>query len=167
MILGEMFPSDSIKLAEIQFEAYGSSLWTIFKSARDKYLWAESILGIRTELGEKIKLIDKIDHRTLQWLHDAIAGKFRLNFLSNKLDLFDNSRINTNIDVEIDFLIQWQNFLSTELDNIFLEDPKLVKNICIAVAFKNPDKLGCQAEHNIYRFTLLRYESLLVKKQNS
>ncbi|QUY38247.1 hypothetical protein [Acinetobacter junii] len=40
----------------------------------NKYLWAESILGIRNELGEKIKLIDKIDHRTLQWLHDAIAG---------------------------------------------------------------------------------------------
>lgn len=38
MILGEMFPSDSIKLAEIKFEAYGGSLWTIFKSARDKYL---------------------------------------------------------------------------------------------------------------------------------
>ncbi|WP_212638594.1 hypothetical protein [Acinetobacter junii] len=57
--------------------------------------------------------------------------------------------------------------LSTELDNIFLEDPKLVKIICIAVTFKKTDKRGCQAEHNIYRFTLLRYESLLVKNRTA
>lgn len=164
MILGKLFENDSLKLAEIQYKVYWDSIDTIFKLSFKKYMWAEAVLGLRSELGQELHKIKSIDHRTLQWLHDAIAGQFRLNFVGKQLNIFDDSDIVPQDSVELDFLCQWQNYLNEELNSVFLENPNIIRGICTTVAFKNPDKRGCQAEDSIYRFTLHKYASLLVKE---
>lgn len=155
MILGKMFAEDSIEISRIQSDLYGQSIRTIFEFAKQKYIQAELTLEIRTDLGKALRQIDGLDHRTLQWLHDAIAGQFRFNCILSEPCITDSYH---------DLESQWNKFLRMELETIFAENPNMIKHICMAIVFYNPDERGCLAEDNIYRFTLMRYEKLLSKK---
>lgn len=166
MILSKMFPEDSREIARMQSDVYGQSIRAIFEICQTEYIKAELILGIRTDLGKDLRNVDRVDHRTLQWLHDAIAGQFRFNcvnsHLSAQVSLFDKPH--TNNDLSLDMTSQWRNFLESELSTIFIETPNLIKQICLAVTYSNPDERGGEAEGSIYRYTLMRYENLLAKK---
>ncbi len=167
MIIGEIFPGDSIEIARIQSDVYGQSIRVIFERAQTEYIKSELILGIRTDLGKDLRNVDRIDHRTLQWLHDAIAVQFRFNYLnshfSTQVDLFDTPKPIDN-DPFLDMNSQWRNFLESELKAIFIDAPDLIKQVCLATTYSNPDKRGGEAEDNIYRYTVIRYENLLAKK---
>lgn len=167
MIVGKMFTEDSAEIADLQHDVYRQFVGIIFEKAKKEYIKAELTLGNRTKLGKDLKNTDGFDHRTIQWLHDAIASQFRFNYVTSKsstqASLFD---LPENIDnnFALDLVSQWKNFLISEVKAIFTDDPNMIKQVCLATTYPNPDKRGCQAEDNIYRYTLQRYERLLVKK---
>ena len=160
-----MFAGDPMEIADIQHDLYEEYLGLIFEKARKEYLKAEVILGIDTELGEKLKQATGFDHRTIQDFHDAIAGKFRFNWLVLKNQQFDFFKEPEPVSEDAsDIAHRWRNFLESELEAIFNDTPVLIKQICLATTYPNPDKRGCEAEDNIYKYTLIRYEDFLGKK---
>lgn len=160
MLVGEMFYGDPMWIAHIQFDLYGKYATLVFNKAKKEYLRAEFILGIDTELGEKLRQATGFDHRTIQDLHDVIAGKFRFQWLALKnqqLDFFNESEL-VSEDAS-DTAYQWKIFLECELETIFNDAPDLIKQVCLAAIYVNPNKLGCEAEDRIYEY-IQRYKGL-------
>lgn len=79
MIYVEWFENDPMWIRDIQGKVYWEYIAYPYHLAKEKYLEAERILGIETEIGAKCKVIEGGDHRFLQHFHDAIAAKFRYN----------------------------------------------------------------------------------------
>ncbi|MFL9538635.1 hypothetical protein ACKEQL_08440 [Acinetobacter baumannii] len=154
----EMFPNDPMKIAMIQHDLYSEYLPIIFEKAKREYLRAEFIVGIETELGKNLREASRFDHRTIQEFHDVIAGKFRLNWVALKNQQFDLFEEPKPVSEDpSDVAHQWKAFLESELEAIFKESPCLVKYICIATMYANPDKRGCKAEDQMYEY-IKRYK---------
>ena len=154
MLFGEMFSGDPMRIAHIQFDLYGKYVSLVFGTARKKYLRAEYILGIDTELGEKLKEATQFDHRTIQDLHDVIAGKFRFQWLALKNQQFDFFKEPEPVSEDASSIAyKWKIFLESELETIFNDAPDLIKQVCLATIYANPDKRGCEAEDRIYEYT--------------
>ncbi|WP_180127349.1 MULTISPECIES: hypothetical protein [unclassified Acinetobacter] len=157
MIVGERFTGDSMRIAWIQHDVYGSSLSTIFDKAKEHYKRAKLVLDIETDLGKRLDNTNKFDHRTLQWFHDAIAGKFRFIYCTQG-DLFASETENSS--QESDIILTWQRFLIKELERLFLQHVELPRQICTAAIFANPNPRGIAAEDYLYEFTLIEYRDL-------
>lgn len=162
MIVGKMFPGDPMWIAHIQHDLYHKYVGIIFDKARKEYLKAESIIGVNTELGDELRKPNRIDHRTIQELHDVIAGKFRFNWLVLKNQQFDLFKSPEAIsESPSDIANQWRIFLDSELDAIFKDSPDLIKHICVATIYANPDEHGCVAEDHIYEY-IQRYKAWII-----
>lgn len=157
MILQKLFPMDSDRIADIQRDVYGPSLWHIFNISKRHYRRAEAIIGINTELGEQLNIIDGFDHRTLQWFHDAIAGQFRLQYCLNT-NLFDS--LIENFGEKETIINLWHEFLFSEMRRLFQRHTELPREICTAVVYANPNPRGIDAEDFLYEITLSEYEDL-------
>lgn len=153
MIVGEMFFLDSIRIAWIQHDVYGSALAKLFTKARVEYQRAESVVGVNSELGVSFN-IQLSDHRTLQWLHDTIAGRFRFMYCIEG-DLFDD-RPPAGRD-ESHIVALWDQFLDQELDRLFKKWLELPRNIGVAACFPSPDPRGNAAEDWLFDMTMLEY----------
>lgn len=153
-----MFPEDSMQIANMQYDVYGKSLILIIEEARRRYLHAEQVIGgLETEIGRFYKHETKFDHRTLQGLHDAIAGQFRLNFCL-KSDLFDY-HLEWSSD-EAQMIMIWNQFLREEIERLHLIWTCLPERIGTAIYFSNPDKRGMEAEEYLHNLTLFEYQDL-------
>lgn len=153
MLIGKMFPDDPMWISHIQHDLYGKYVGIIFDKARKEYLKAEVVLGINTEVGDKLKQANGFDHRTIQDLHDVIAGKFRFQWLALKnqqLDFFKEPELVSEDASATAY--QWKIFLESELEMIFNDAPGLIKQVCLATIYVNPDKRGCEAEDRIYEY---------------
>lgn len=154
MWIFEMFPNDPMKIAMIQHDLYSEYLPIIFEKAKREYLRAEFIVGIETELGKNLREASRFDHRTIQEFHDVIAGKFRLNWVALKNQQFDLFKEPKPVSEDpSDVAYQWKIFLESELETIFNDAPDLIKQVCLATIYANPDKRGCEAEDRIYEYT--------------
>ena len=153
MIVGENFFLDSERIAWIQHDVYATSLPKLFVKARAEYRRAESVVGINGELGVAFN-IESFDHRTLQWLHDAVAARFRFMYCIEG-DLFDDR---PPVGSDENYIISlWYQFLDQELDRLFKKWLELPRNIGVAACFPNPDPRGNAAEDWLYEMTLLEY----------
>lgn len=157
MIVGSLFEGDSERIALIQYDAYDDSLLTLIMQAQIEYRRAETLLGVETELGNGFNNLTETDHRTLQWLHDSIAGQFRLQYCL-KGGLFEVNCESPEDPRQINEL--WRQFLNKELSRLFLKWPELPRLIGMASCYPNPDPRGTTAEDRIYAITLSEYPDL-------
>ena len=156
MIIAKAFPHDSVRLAEVQSEVYGQALFTIFGVAFREYRRARFILGIRTELDLEVPP-SSLDHRTLQWLHDALAAQYRYDYIPDT-DLFAPPK--SQYEMDKDFTRGWIAFIEHEIRKIGERHLTLYRDVCLAVFFPNPDRLGIEAEHRLYELTKQCFEKM-------
>lgn len=108
-----------------------------------------------------MKQATSFDHRTIQDFHDALAGKFRFNWLVLKNQQFDFFKEPELVsEYALDIAYQWKIFLESELETIFNDSPDLIKQVCLATMYVNPDKRGCEAEDGIYEYIQKYKDSL-------
>lgn len=156
MIIAKAFPHDSERLAEIQAGVYGQALFTILGVAFREYRRAKLLLGVTTEIDQEI-LPSFIDHRTLQWIHDALAAQYRYDYISNQ-DLFAPTQ--TQQEMDADFTRGWIAFIEREIHRIGERHLTTYRDICVAVFFPNPDRRGIEAEDRLYELTKQCLEKL-------
>lgn len=157
MIVCELFIGDSKRIANIQHDVYYPSCRRILNLAISKHREAELVIGERSELSKHRDAIESYDHRTLQWLHDCIAGAFRMDYCL-KGDLFSHSDLDVNDEAVIKNL--WFDFLENELERIAQAYRCLPRLILKSVIFANPNPEGIKAENEIYEITRELYPDL-------
>ena len=80
MIVGTRFAGDNDEvLKSYQHDNYGKLLGVLFRAFKNEYLHSQSILGIETDFGKRLRATDSFDHRLLQDMHDLIATTFRFD----------------------------------------------------------------------------------------
>lgn len=157
MVLGKRFPNDSERLAELQASVYDKALSLILGLALHEYRRAKLILGVTTDI-EPCTLPSSFDHRTLQWIHDALAAQYRYNHIQDT-DLFLPAKSQKESDA--DFIKGWlDHFIEHELRKIGESNLDMYRDICAAVFFPNPDLRGIEAEDRLYEITLKCFEPL-------
>jgi hypothetical protein len=78
MICVPTFPGDDDqRLFNIQTYSYWDSIWTVFKVARERYLYGESVLRSFGSMSIQSLQFESFDHRTIQDVHDLIAAFYR------------------------------------------------------------------------------------------
>lgn len=157
MIISELFQGDSIRIANIQHDSYDQALLKIVRFATEKHRKAGAILAVRTELCDKRDDLMRFDHRTLQWLHDSIAGAFRWKYCLNA-DLFTDASFSPDSAEDIAQL--WFDFLHSELERIFDIYLRLPHWILTSIIYANPDPRGMAAEDELYEMTRMLYPEL-------
>jgi hypothetical protein len=157
MIICSAFPHDSRRIANIQHNLYHRALDFILGKARERYRDASAIVNVWPELWERVVTQNGIDHRTLQWFHDALAAQFRFKYV-HEPDLFEDARYFTSEEQRIEKL--WWFFMHDELDRLFDARPSAVRYVCTAAYYPNPDKAGIEAEEELYHLTLAEYPFL-------
>lgn len=158
MIVGEQFQGDSIRIANIQHDLYDQAFRKIINFAIEKHCEAEQVINVRSDISDKRDSLREkgIDHRTLQWLHDSIAGAFRFNYCLNA-DLFDD--LNASF-AGMDVGQRWLQFLDAELKRLFEQYRQMPRWILEASIYANPDPIGIDAEERLYNMTRHVYPDL-------
>ena len=159
MILTELFPGDSFRIAKIQNKVYNKALGIIYLAAKERYRHAEAVLDITTELS-KLLTIKSFDHRTIQWFHDSLAGQFRFNYCCYP-DLFEEPVDQQNEEDDINE--RWLSFLHRELETLFEQFINLPHLILTAIIYANPDPRGTKAEDKLYKITVNHYRDVYSK----
>lgn len=149
MIIGSRFDNDPLWVQQLQHDLYWSVVVLPFEMARKIYLKAEKTIGAETQLGQDCRDNDRIDHRVLQYFHDAIATKFRYesrnSFEMHLPGILDGI-------TEDDYIKQrWLRYFERQIECIFDEYLGLPRQIVIAVTYRNPDERGKDAENYIKR----------------
>lgn len=157
MIVSHNFPNDSLRIAGIQHDLYDTALSIILNKASYHYRAAVGVVGIETELFERVISLGFKDHRTLQWFHDAVAARFRYRYV-HEPDLFEGIENRQNEQQAIEN--RWFAFIHQELGRFFEEWPQTSRLICTAAFYPNPDPAGIEAEDKLYYLTLHEYPFL-------
>lgn len=152
MFVYDRFENDPIWVQMLQHDLYGGIVSLPFELARESYLKGERTVGIETQLGIDCRKKQHIDHRILQFFHDAIAAKFRFK---TKNDLIMQSPITLEGCSFEDVIKQrWLHFYNKQVEALLDDHPDLLRQILIACTYPNPDKRGIDAEENIYKFCI-------------
>jgi hypothetical protein len=154
MIVGKSFDGDdNIILSRLQHDVYSEMLGQIFKSARDRYLTAASLVGVEDELSQRLNGMWGFDHRTLQTAHDRIAAYFRFQSPdSAQLRLGED-----DVQYRDRLTREWREFLGGEVGELAQHD-EYVRAVCTAAAFGNTEP-GYTAEEKLDQFLTRRYAS--------
>lgn len=158
MMIGNQFDNDPDWIQQIQHDLYWSVVTIPYATAREKYIKAERIIGIETQLGQDCRDMDRIDHRVLQYFHDAIATRFRYEFndpFQKRLPCI----LEGNTEEE-DIKRKWIRFYNEQIECLFDEYQDLPRQTLIAGTYPNPDERGKDAEDSIYT-TCLKFNSHL------
>lgn len=145
MIIGDFFDNDPIWIQKLQHDLYWGIVARPFFIAREKYLNAEKILGINTQLGEDCRAIDSIDHRVLQGFHDIIAARFRYDFVK-EFNMYSLGSLFEDKTLVDEIKQKWLRFFEYRINFIFDDYFHLPKQVLIAVTYPNPDNRGKDAE---------------------
>jgi hypothetical protein len=149
MIIGSQFNNDPVWVQELQHDLYWSVVILPFELARKIYIEAEKTLGIDTELGQDCRDRHSIDHRVLQYFHDAIATKFRYEY-RNDFEMHLPGILD-GITEEDDIKKRWISYFKKQAESILVENHGLPRQIVIAATYPNPDERGKDAEDYICR----------------
>ena len=136
MIIGQSFPNDSLRIAEIQRALYSTALSIILSKAREHYRAAVWTVGTETDLYERVTSLGFEDHRTLQWFHDAVAARFRYQYV-HEPDLFEG--IDDPQSEQQTIETSWFAFIRQEFGRFIEKWPKTSRLICTAAFYPNPD----------------------------
>lgn len=154
MIVSSKFKNDNNERTMwLQHDRYALLVVELFKTARRKYLSAEIMLDVVTDLGSIVKSIDGFDHRTLQEAHDIIAASFRLNYV-DQLDPELPFPDQESDEVRVTRL--WCDYYYKEID-LLTDIPQFTKSVLRAVAFPNTDT-NDEAEDAIKEILTTQYE---------
>lgn len=147
MIVGNYFKGDYFDILKwVQHDCYNQSVMKIFHMAKKRFVRAQRIVGIETDLYNLIKEKTSFDHRLLQPFHDVIAAFYRYKRPSlSKISISDYKKY----DYKQILAKEWNGFLQKELNRIFNEEKTLIRAIVKAVAFQNTQK-GYNAEDYIW-----------------
>ena len=79
MIVGKDFRGDDNEILkwDVQHDLYKQLRGYLFTVPKERFLKSAQLLGIEQELIERIRNIDRFDHRVIQYAHDIIASYFR------------------------------------------------------------------------------------------
>lgn len=78
MIVSDYFPGDTNDtLKWIQHDAYDQLITELVRQPRARYLAAAHLIGVETELAQRLRDLKGFDHRVLQATHDTIAAYYR------------------------------------------------------------------------------------------
>ncbi|MBN2053813.1 hypothetical protein JW905_02745 [bacterium] len=139
MIIGAQFEGDdNLVLMELQSRWYGNSLGMIVAHATDHYRYAQRLLGMVSETGQKLAALRGFDHRPLQYFHDMLAAAFRLHLKRSG---------QTPADEDLEYT--WGRFLAMRLDSLY-EEYEVVRAVADAICYPNPDERGMAAEEILY-----------------
>ena len=147
MIIGSRFNHDPLWVQNLQHDLYWSLVSLPYEMAKKLYLKAEITIGIKTELGQDCLKRDSIDHRVLQYFHDAIATNFRYesrnDFEMHLPGILDG------VTEEDDIKKRWLSYYRMQTESILAEYQSLPRKIVIAATYPNPDERGKYAEDYI------------------
>jgi len=140
MIFGTAyFEGDDDKvLQEIQSKSYGRSLFSIFLSARNRYISACQLLRTRTEMSQQLARTTSFDHRALQSVHDRIAAAFRSEHRdSQQLELGEDFLANQKrLDGE------WCCFVDLEAQRLAADD-EFTRCVISVIIGADPRRFDC------------------------
>ena len=148
MIIGENFKGDNNKALQMeQDNIYWESISLISSLAIEAYLHASEIVDVETDLRMEIRKLEGVDHRTIQYFHDVLAGKFRKVNQYRFEDDFFRKPIKPK-SKECKYL--WLDFLRKELDRLYRK-PYFLRAVCESFVYANTE-LGYQAENRLYEY---------------
>lgn len=117
-------------LKSVQHDAYWSSVWMIFASARDAFVRADDILQTHLALAQEARAMTGFDHRDLQLAHDFIAAQFRIRRDDGgQLDLFLDPSLSASR-----YLQAWRTWLRDELEQL-ARYPDFVRSVVERAVF--------------------------------
>ena len=156
MFVGSEFPGDNNEaLQDAQFRLYSEMLVRLYSRPRDQYLAACRLVQIDTDLAIRLRSMNGFDHRTLQDIHDLIAGWFRF---SN--DDGGQLRLGETDQSYVERLERnWRTFFEDEVTNL-ISDDEFARNVLVATAFGNTDR-GYAAEAQLRERLKGRYSSMI------
>lgn len=92
--------------------------------------------------------VARLDHRTLQVMHDIIAAQFRyVNF--EILIQCQLPGVFYKISDHDYFTGIWLEFYTETISEVFERKPSLIRHVLTAVTYPNPGTRGKEAENNI------------------
>ncbi len=160
MIISRKFAYDPIWVQKLQYELYFYNYTPIFRVAKRKYLLAEEIIGIKSQLGYDCQRTYeyKFDHRITEGVHDALAAKFRYE---------NRNRFETplpgvleELSHEIRIKRDWIDYFKEEINNLLDEQPGMVRQIVIAATYPDPDQRGILAMQSLDRYCDNIYQNI-------
>lgn len=145
MIIGERFDGDLLCVQDMQHSLYFQIIGIIVKKARTRYLAALNVIDIDTQLGRDIINKTTFDHRTIQYMHDVIAARFRFIYkeYSHQFTL-PNILGNLPFDALLECL--WLDYYERFIDNLYENYPSFASIVLLATTYPNPNQLGIKAE---------------------
>lgn len=152
MIIGKAYKFDNNELLkDAQHELYRNHVFMLFAVAKSKIIQADAILDANLLITEKVKEINRFDHRVLQDAHDIIAAAYRyhnddggqMNLLHLDEALLDR------------YKTEWAKWFSQELVTL-LSYPRFIRSVVESVVFSNSE-LGYAGQHAIGNFLITLY----------
>lgn len=112
MILGVNFKGDENEdLKRTQYASYSANVYLIINSAKYAFILADEITQANSHIAIRLRGIDHIDHRDLQFAHDILAAVFRYKFQDGKqLQLGE-----TPLEQMHRYSLSWRSWLIDEL----------------------------------------------------
>ncbi len=149
MIICDRFEGDILFVQDIQHDLYWRHVSAIVGKARDVYLLALRVLDMETQLGFDAKEKMTFDHRTLQYMHDVIAARYR--FLNReRLNQCAIPGVLSELSDEGLFAGMWLKYYTCFIDWLHEARPEFVAKVLIATTYSNPDPRGKDAEDFLF-----------------
>ena len=154
MIVSSAYSGDNNELLKnVQHEAYSKNVLLIFTTARSALIRNESLARANLLLIDKLRSIDRIDHRVLQNAHDILAATYRYECQKNgeTCDLPDQEK-------RLFYLSNWNAWYEGQVSLITSLKPQYVRAVLESVVFVN-SIMGTFAEEEACR-TLVNFYNL-------
>lgn len=159
MIVGRAFPGDANRpLALLQHDTYWEHVSFLFREAKERYVRAVHLIGIETELYQRIRDRTCFDHRVLRAAHDSIAGYYRFEHDNGgQMPLpFED------LSCEDALRRSWHQWFRAEVRDAVDHSNAITLAILAADAHQN-SKPGYAAENHLATLLLNRYGNLMQK----
>ena len=158
MIVGIYFAGDrNVKLKCIQHDLYNKLLAYLLTYSKDRYFASVRLVGVNTEMTQRVASVKGFDHRVLQDAHDMIAAEYRFSHdPRSQMPLpFDG------LSYEEYLIHDWSDFYHKEARRLTDMD-EVARAILTAIAYQNTP-VGCEAEDRLMK--LLRWEYIALAVQ--
>jgi len=162
LILGSCFPDDdNAVLKWVQHDLYGSVLYCMFGVCRERYLAAARLIGVETELAERVRERTSLDHRVLQDAHHWIAWHFRYKFdPAGQMPLpYDG------LGYKEYLAQQWSDYFPAEVRRLSEHD-EFVLGVLTAVGYQNTEP-GYRAEDELLAWLKSHYGPMDLRREQA
>jgi hypothetical protein len=153
-------------LKQIQYYHYPRNVVKIYQTARQMYLTSVRIVGIETDISREInKETDECQSTAIEYVHDIIAAKFRLDHPEfEQLTIPEFEEISSDEERATKL---WLKYFDMELSRLYDYYPELLREILKAELYLPPDARGIIAENWINSFFDHEYYQLFLRQDVS